>query len=809
MSAFKKFIREKISFRTLVYWILIYLILTAVNQGVALVIRGTSSEVLSPLILLGVLWGWWVGRSTLKPWLSLLISFISGVLVTLLHIGGIGSVFWMLVKSGSNLLWNGIFSRPISDPGEINTLLALIQTRISEVASSFLIWMNDLISGFYVYNQVSTLLSWGFLMWSLAVWFSWITRRRFQPLGGLIPAGILLAILMTYTLEKRFLLVLLLGAGLMLVGFINLEEKSREWKKIGVNGAVQVRENSTLAVTSLSLGIMLVAGLTPSISIRAISDPIENWLYKDSQTGETGLDSPRAEAGFNQDLYTIERFTGLPRQKLIGSGPELLKRIVMIVQFPTTSFVKSELPNAARYWRSYSYDQYTGSGWQSSPTIEVEYKPGQEISREHNESFDIITQEIRLSNALRGSLYSAGAPLTLDHEVLVSWRTSNKEAPNGNNQITEMEDIFAATLDQILYQVRSLISTASDDDLRMAEDSYPDWVTDRYLKLPDSVPHRVKNLASEIVANQPSRYDQAKTIELFLRSYPYTLSLPAPPTDRDVADYFLFDLQTGYCDYYATSMVVLARAVGLPSRVVVGYVGGQYDEENNQYLVSEADAHTWVEVYFNGYGWIPFEPTAARNLIDEDALSLPLPPELELPSQTSEAVGQMEFPGSEVSLGVFVLLIIGMWFWNRIDLARLQHMDTTSLALEIYQRLFKYGRWVGLGHHKSDTLNEFNQRLKNAFSSLETNPRREKRLAGGEIEISQLTKYAILANYSVRPLGEELSGDILLIWKRLRIRMRYVIWISAWKSLGRKIFKRENKDVQLNLIINGAADGKG
>ncbi|TFG48265.1 MAG: transglutaminase domain-containing protein, partial [Anaerolineales bacterium] len=289
----------------------------------------------------------------------------------------------------------------------------------------------------------------------------------------------------------------------------------------------------------------------------------------------------------------------------------------------------------------------------------------------------------------------------------------------------------------------------------------------------------------------------------------YTLSLPAPPADRDVADYFLFDLQTGYCDYYATSMVVLARAVGLPSRVVVGYVGGQYDEENNQYLVSEADAHTWVEVYFNGYGWIPFEPTAARNLIDEDALSLPLPPELELPSQTSEAVGQMEFPGSEVSLGVFVLLIIGMWFWNRIDLARLQHMDTTSLALEIYQRLFKYGRWVGLGHHKSDTLYEFNQRLKNAFSSLETDPRREKMLAGGEIEISQLTKYAILANYSVRPLGEELSGDILLIWKRLRIRMRYVIWISAWKSLGKKIFKRENKDVQLNLIINGAADGKG
>ncbi|MCJ7715256.1 MAG: transglutaminase domain-containing protein, partial [Anaerolineales bacterium] len=586
------------------------------------------------------------------------------------------------------------------------------------------------------------------------------------------------------------------------------EEKFREWKKIGVNGAVQVRENFSLAVTGLSLGIMLFAGLTPSISIKAIADPIEKWLYKDSVAGESGLESSSGEVSFNQELYTIERFTGLPRQKLIGSGPELAKRIVMIVQFPTTSFVKSDLPNTARYWRSYSYDQYTGTGWQSSPTVEVGYRPGQEISSVYNGSFDIITQEIRLSNALRGSLYSAGAPLTLDHDVLVSWRTVLEESQNGNSLIVGMEDIFAVTLDQIIYQVRSLISTASDDELRLADDAYPDWVTERFLDLPDTVPPRVKNLAGEIIANQPTRYDQAKAIELFLRSYPYTLSLPPPPADRDVADYFLFDLQTGYCDYYATSMVVLARAVGLPSRVVVGFVGGQYDEENNQYLVSEADAHTWVEVYFSGYGWIPFEPTAARDLIDEDALSLPLPPELELPPQTREAVEQREFPGVEVGLGVFVMLIMGVLIWNRADFARLKHMDTTNLSLEIYQRIFRYGRWLGLGHHKSDTLYEFNRKLKNAFNNLSNNPRREKRLADGESEINQLTKYAILANYSVKPLEEELAESILQIWKKLRIRMRYMIWISAWKPLAKKIFNREKKEAQLELITNGAADGK-
>ena len=222
----------------------------------------------------------------------------------------------------------------------------------------------------------------------------------------------------------------------------------------------------------------------------------------------------------------------------------------------------------------------------------------------------------------------------MDQDVLVSWRTAIEEDQNGDQQNLLLDDLFAAKIEHIVYQVRSQVSTASDEELRLADDEIPEWIITRYLTLPETVPDRVHLLAQEIIANQPTRYDQAKAIEAFLRSYPYTLELPAPPSDRDVADYFLFDLQTGYCDYYATSMVVLSRSVGLPARVVVGYVGGQYDEETDRFLVTEADAHTWVEIYLGEYGWIPFEPTAARALIDDDQLILPLPPELtDFPSQ--------------------------------------------------------------------------------------------------------------------------------------------------------------------------------
>ena len=82
------------------------------------------------------------------------------------------------------------------------------------------------------------------------------------------------------------------------------------------------------------------------------------------------------------------------------------------------------------------------------------------------------------------------------------------------------------------------------------------------------------DLAKELTANMANPYDKAKAIEAYLRTYPYSLDIKPPPPDRDVADYFLFDQKIGYCDYYATSMVVLSRAVGLPARLVIGYANG-------------------------------------------------------------------------------------------------------------------------------------------------------------------------------------------------------------------------------------------
>jgi hypothetical protein len=160
------------------------------------------------------------------------------------------------------------------------------------------------------------------------------------------------------------------------------------------------------------------------------------------------------------------------------------------------------------------------------------------------------------------------------------------------------------------YEVLSWAPTATAEELRSASAEYPDWVKESYLALPEDLPERIGALAMELTADTETPYDKAVAIRAYLREYPYTLDLDAPPVDRDVVDYFLFDLKRGYCDYYATAMVVLARGAGVPARLAVGYATGEYAPDNATYRVSIADAHAWPEVYFPEYGWIAFEPTA-------------------------------------------------------------------------------------------------------------------------------------------------------------------------------------------------------
>ena len=152
-------------------------------------------------------------------------------------------------------------------------------------------------------------------------------------------------------------------------------------------------------------------------------------------------------------------------------------------------------------------------------------------------------------------------------------------------------------------------------------DALPAWGTENplppeyaiYLALPDTITQRTRDLARELTADEPTMYAKATAIEEYLRQIPYDLEISAPPEGvTDVADYFLFDLRRGYCDYYATAFVVLARLSGLPTRFVTGFAPGSWLPNEQQWVITEAEAHSWPEVYFPEVGWVRFEPTAYR-----------------------------------------------------------------------------------------------------------------------------------------------------------------------------------------------------
>lgn len=170
------------------------------------------------------------------------------------------------------------------------------------------------------------------------------------------------------------------------------------------------------------------------------------------------------------------------------------------------------------------------------------------------------------------------------------------------------------------YQVSGLESDASPDDLRRANSEYAQYIRDRYLGLPTSVTERTRQLATDVTANASNPFDQAIAIQEFLRTtYPYTLNTPMPPDNEDFVDNFLFETQTGRCEQFATAMVVMLRTLGVPARLVSGYSPADYDPSVNGFLYREKQAHTWVEAFFPGFGWIPFEPTPSQTELDYGA----------------------------------------------------------------------------------------------------------------------------------------------------------------------------------------------
>jgi transglutaminase-like putative cysteine protease len=472
----------------------------------------------------------------------------------------------------------------------------------------------------------------------------------------------------------------------------------------------------------------------------------------------------------------------MPQQHLLAGRPELQNEVVMSVQtdepppLPETIGVTIEERETPRhYWQGITLNHYTGRGW----LAKVDYReevvgdlsvPAPPEYREVRQSFEFFTPH-------GDTLYALNAP---------SWVAEPVEAVWGGPG-----DLERLAAEVTSYTVVSRLPSPTANDLRAVRPVYPNAIRELYLQLPETVPTRVLDLAEEVVAGGDTVYEQARLLEHYLRGYPYSLDIESPPEGWDVADYFLFGVREGYCDYYATTFVVMARAAGIPARLASGYVEGAYAPISEAYMVRENDAHSWPEVYFPGWGWIRFEPTAARavtELPEEVAL-----PELDVPAPTGLPARVIRARWRRIGqwggfLGGLWLAISLVYYYRRRRATRV-----VTLPL-VWGWTGRGGARLGLSPDYALTPREYAAVLAVELRERAERTRRQRKrwlqlAQQGDAALERLAALYTLHTYGGQRALETGEDTAKHLWERLRGPLRWFRWLG-WAQRWRRRTRR-------------------
>ena len=615
----------------------------------------------------------------------------------------------------------GWVARLVSGYLDLFPLVPVLQHVLGRMAlflSHLQLWAAGVAGGGGAQDDAVFLLLALFLGWGLGVWAGWAFVRRQDAWAALTPTGMLLAVQAFFADEGFAWLVLFLG--LLLVESIALSHLDREraWQRADMDYSTEIRLDLAVVGSLFSLGIVVAALVLPGISYGGTIDLFwkvfaEPWRSIERTGQRLFPDLGHQARSPLQSGLLFAGGTTLPRSHLLGGAPELSKRRALRVRLQETP--ESLQGVWALYWRGLTYAQYNGRGWQNEPLPDAaSTDPGEPWTPSRPLGRRELWQTVEAVNA-EGALLAAAEPLAADVSVRA--------------RAYDPDSLIALELGRRTsrYAVISLIPIVSEDTLRAAGEDYPASVEERYLQLPQ-IPARVTELAREVTAEAKTPYDRGRALESYLRAIPYTLDVPFPPGDRDVADWFLFDLRKGYCDYYATAFVVMARAVGLPARLAVGYVSGTYDAKSNTYNVVEADAHSWPEVYFPDYGWLPFEPTGGRSALSrstqgfvEGASGFDLPFLDEALLGLSEVASQREAAEARtaswralgLNLALATLALLGLTLLLRRRRHRLTPAETIAV---LWERVEKWGAWLGRSPHVYETPCEYAMALDEQWS---------------------------------------------------------------------------------------------
>ena len=595
-----------------------------------------------------------------------------------------------------------------------------MKERLLALAQRFLAWLQIAITEGASADDIMFVLQLGALLWLFGYLGSWFTFRRQQAWAAIIPAGVVLLVNTHYSPGGLVVFfVLYLFCALLLIVRVHVLAQQVHWQARRIAFTPDVSFDFLRDGAILSFLIILATLLLPN----ALSDPRWNDAWARFAEPWQRVQDEWAR------LYSS--LTAKEQPKAVSFGRTL--SLGGAVRLSDTPFFLVEAPQP-RYWRAAAYDEYTSRGWVNTDNQAANWPANEYWPVPVYDMTEDITQTVRPIQSGGVEVYAAGQPIWADVPVRVDLsymsmaRGGVTQSGVGNVSVVRAERGFPKDKG---YTVVSSVSIADERRLRQAGTQYPSWVLERYLQLPASLPDRVVNLAQEIVRGAENPYEAGMALESYLRrEIKYSQNIEAPPSNADAVDHLLFESKTGYCDYYASAMVVMLRAVGIPARVASGYTGGVWDSMRRGYLVLYSDAHSWPEVFFPNYGWVPFEPTASEPLIArpiEEQTGLVnggITPPIMNPFENEEKYGEVEVPaeGGAVTpiatpkfsawaivglaaAGLLALALLALAVWWLITIRKMKPAE------RMFARMIGLSRLAGIRRDASETPREFAKRL--------------------------------------------------------------------------------------------------
>jgi transglutaminase-like putative cysteine protease len=557
-----------------------------------------------------------LGRIHLLTAISILLgmligySYFSSAWSTVLAIGyGIICIPWQVGSIlGSDILWR---ERMLSLSGRI-------------AFSS-----EQLINQETVSDPLLFLLTMAILFWIIGSYAGYQLVRNNKPWHAIIPAGVALVVLHTYDsfLPRRsWYLAFFLLFGLTLVSRVFYLKHRARWDERHTHLPLFISIDLLPSAIAAVAILVLVAWMAPSIN-SALNPAEKAWKRITRPWQEIRDDLSRAVDSLRSSVGVYSDYYG--EQLILGRGNSLSDKILFTVETP----VRAD-DTIRFYWRIRVYDHYEENQWENKVWDKARVSPSNYSINTPNYAGRWDTIFNFSSRISMKSLYAISETEWISRPAELTLTYINEESNTGDINLIRLYEVL---LPGETYEVQASVTNATIEQLRNAGSEYPDWVTENYLQIPESIGPRVYALAQGITQGLDNPYDKAEAITRYLRAnIEYEETIPAVPTDTEAVEWLLFDYTKGFCNYYATTEIMMLRALGIPARLAVGYAQGgrmyiiaaeevnrlelQLDDGNQEtagaigeyYEVRQKDAHAWPEVYFPGIGWVEFEPTVSQ-----------------------------------------------------------------------------------------------------------------------------------------------------------------------------------------------------